>query len=164
MTISMGEIIARFKSCILGFLRAKTWDPVKNGPSQNTLCHPRFLVTPMPNTCRRRVVARPDSNGDRMTSASADEGTVTHLRASIAAYAFTSNHVREGIAKPRPQVIQSMLARSVGRKVVTDNFDLLPAESRQFVWVTDYWATSGFYVYAADVSEIGVLGSDQLCT
>ena len=43
MTISMGEIIARFKSCILGFLRAKTWDPVKNGPSQNTLCHPRFL-------------------------------------------------------------------------------------------------------------------------
>ena len=44
MTISMGEIIARFKSCILGFLRAKTWDPVKNGPSQNTLCHPRFLV------------------------------------------------------------------------------------------------------------------------
>ena len=45
MTISMGEIIARFKSCILGFLRAKTWDPVKNGPSQNTLCHPRFLVS-----------------------------------------------------------------------------------------------------------------------
>ena len=56
-----------------------------------------------------------------------------------------------------------MLARS-GRKVVTDNFDLLPAESRPFVWVTDYWATSGFYKYAVDVSEIGVLGSDQSCT
>ena len=74
------------------------------------------------------------------------------------------NRVRKGIAAPRPQLVQSMLARSVGRKVVTDNFDLLPAESRPFVWVTDYWATSGFYMYTADVSEIWVLGSDQSCT
>ena len=83
--------------------------------------------------------------------------------------------MRKGIAKPRAQLVQSMLARSVGRKVVTDNFDLLPAESRPFVWVlpaesrpfvwvTDYWATSGFYIYAADVCEIRVLGSDQSCT
>ena len=33
------------------------------------------------------------------------------------------NHVRKGVAEPRPQLVQSMLARSVGRKVVTDNFD-----------------------------------------
>ena len=108
-----------------------------------------------------------DSNGDRITSASADEGTVTRFRASelkLSHMLSLRNHVRKGIAEPHPQLVQSMLARSVGRKVVTDDFDLLPAESRPFIWVTDYWVTSGFYMYATDVNEIGVLGSDQSCT
>ena len=65
MTISMGEIIARFKSCILGFLRAKTWDPVKNGPSQNTLCHPRFLVRPMAQSNPRQKRMRKSGEKSR---------------------------------------------------------------------------------------------------